>query len=478
MPEVDDTPQTKIISSSVLVEPGQMDWFNTKLQALNKKAEKFGLPAIQVLSTEEEEYWICRRYEDRDQTIQSTTLHRTTPDAEYPAGSQFATLLRVKMEYPVIKLGDWEVVGKIEHTEGGNIAFGISRDPTDAQALGAMAMRPICCEHCKVTRRRNEAYMLLDRATGERKEVGTSCLEDFTGIDPGAVLFMAKIVEFVRVVEGENERWARDPRPNMVYLEDYLAAVEMFVREGRFVSSTVARDRGLSPTYWDAVTLLQSRDIVDDCDAQGFTYERYAATHEVRHERAREVIAWARSIPEDTSDLFLRNLRVLAQADSVKIDAKHLAFAAAMPNAYRRATEQEAERQSAMVSRHVGKEKDKVREMLLTFQKAVSFDSQWGVTHRLIMKDALGNVFTWKTASRPQEFADARRGDQFLASFTIKGHSDYQEIAQTEITRMKIDKWLGAPQESQAVAQEHPEAPAPEPDEDEEYEAERPSMAG
>jgi hypothetical protein len=60
-------------------------------------------------------------------------------------------LHQIKLRYPEVRLGNWAVVGKLEASEGGNLAFVTSAKDEDAQAVMRFAACPIACDHCKLT---------------------------------------------------------------------------------------------------------------------------------------------------------------------------------------------------------------------------------------------------------------------------------------------------------------------------------------
>src|SRR3546814_18345978 len=76
---------------------------------------------------------------------------------------------------------------------------------------------PVRCDHCKTKRQRRLAYLLKDAETSEVLQVGSSCLQDFTGVDPAAVLFLAQLYKVVSVVDysdGFEDSRSEEPRLN------------------------------------------------------------------------------------------------------------------------------------------------------------------------------------------------------------------------------------------------------------------------
>jgi hypothetical protein len=77
------------------------------------------------------------------------------------------------------RLEGWEVVGRLDHDDGGSgrLSFagpGIER--------GAWSGAEPWCEHCGLLRRRTVTYLVRD-GSGEVRQIGSSCLRDYTGHD-------------------------------------------------------------------------------------------------------------------------------------------------------------------------------------------------------------------------------------------------------------------------------------------------------
>lgn len=82
-------------------------------------------------------------------------------------------------------LNDWMFVASVQHTEKGNIinSTGCSIEVPERYYTS----EPIC-EHCNSRRARKDTYIVMNQITGEFKQVGKSCLKDFTnGMDAAMI---------------------------------------------------------------------------------------------------------------------------------------------------------------------------------------------------------------------------------------------------------------------------------------------------
>jgi len=98
----------------------------------------------------------------------------------------------------------------------------------------------------------------------------------------------------------------------------------------------------------------------------------------------------------------------------------------------RRDAELQAKREEeAATSKYVGSLGERA-EFELTVDFTTSFDTQFGIMHVHIMRDATGNVIVYKGSSI------AKRGERIKVKGTVKEHKAYKGVAQTIISRPKV----------------------------------------
>lgn len=87
-------------------------------------------------------------------------------------------------------LGDWELVAQIQHRAEGAI---IERAPGgaefDERELERYRLKAQDCEHCGVKRERHDTYVCRHRETRAVVQVGSTCLQKFSGSDPRAAIY-------------------------------------------------------------------------------------------------------------------------------------------------------------------------------------------------------------------------------------------------------------------------------------------------
>ena len=95
-------------------------------------------------------------------------------------------------------INDWEFIAELEHTENGNIITGVAGVEVPERYYTSKPM----CEHCNSKRFRKNTYIVRNKQTGEFKQVGKSCLKDFThGMSAEAVTQYMSL--FDTLIEGE-----------------------------------------------------------------------------------------------------------------------------------------------------------------------------------------------------------------------------------------------------------------------------------
>lgn len=412
-----------------MVPPHLMPAFQKRLDQLNAKAASFGLDPIEVLSQKRVLYKVIFEVCANSGAVSAQTVRAQEGDVvEHPV-----VLNQIEIKFPVVKLGNSQVVGKLEAMEGGNLSFAITDREDDREAIRRYADHPIECDHCQTNRRRNDGYILRDAGTGEHKQVGSNCLKDYTGIDPAAALFLARMYSIVR--EGDDEGGYGRLRANAVDTQLFLARVAFLSDHGGFTSSARARDTGLIPTYSSASDFdLYLRDAGREVS------EKWDGEIARRLEQAREVRDWVAGLPG--ADDFERNLKLILAEPVIELDRKRLAIAAAAVPMHSRFLGKEAAKR--LPTTHVGQPGEKMT-VALKIERVIDWPNRFGrgSVHLVLMRDAAGNRLKWKSAAAPREIVESL--DRTMdASFKVSKHDEYEGVPQTSVTHLKVRRWLDA----------------------------------
>ena len=82
----------------------------------------------------------------------------------------------------LIRQNGWTAIAQLEHLENGNMVNRFDRDDKSPIPEDWRSRKPFC-EHCGTRRDRKVTYMVQD-TVGNLRQVGSSCLHDYTGINP------------------------------------------------------------------------------------------------------------------------------------------------------------------------------------------------------------------------------------------------------------------------------------------------------
>ena len=178
-----------------------------KLTAIKGKCEKYGIDF---------------HYDKVDEEF------RTLKDEN---GEEYtAKFIIVEAEGKAIQNG-WEFVATLEHHENGNVIKGYGEHEVPERYYNA---KPIC-EHCGSKRNRKDTYIVYNAEKDEFKQVGKSCLKDFTfGLD--AEMVTAYISGFEELIKGEAP-WGGSNHERYYEVEEMLCYFNETIRHFGYVRS-------------------------------------------------------------------------------------------------------------------------------------------------------------------------------------------------------------------------------------------------
>ena len=397
------------ITGKYLIEDSRISEVAAKLKKLSKTAVKLGLPEFAIYVGD--------------------PVFKKIGRSHNAAGAAEMIMFRevtLTGQQPI--LGDWQFHAKLEHTENGNMVqrarfAGDADEPLDEKYRTC----PPNCDHCNTNRDRNNTYLFKHKGDGTIKQVGSSCFKDFDGHgDPNALLAyldgMVAYEDWANAFENiDDEDLGFGERRSEAYyeigavLETAIAVIRL---EGCYVATSAV---DLSTPTRDAV-----QKMIAPARGQRQTAETIVNADDKA--KAELILEWMQNIPSDCSD-YEHNLKTIAQLGAVA--SKHLGYAVSAVPTWERA--QMKLGSVAQTSTHIGTKGDKWVDRAVVFNRSPSFSSRWGTTYNVLMTDVeTGGQLIWKTGS-PLNFLS---GQQYLVSCTVKGHSEYQDIKQTEVTRV------------------------------------------
>lgn len=420
-----------------------------KFGALANKAEKLGLPrpTFEPVGT---------------QHMANVQLHR---EVETSFGIEVVTenvqrpVQDVMISSPDIAINGWRVIGAIQHEapapdgkKVGNIVTPIGEQPEGS--LKKYRDADANCEHCKIDRNRTQTYV-IENEQGERKQVGSTCLQDFTKVKNAHSL--ARFAEDLNALLERETDFGGSGQSPYVDLKDLLEKTAwVWKKDGRVYKKTNITDE--LPTVAQVTSLYLPQEKRPK-GLIGFNHKTHIGAEE--QEIASKVLAFMHNIPADVPSDYFNNLRVIGAHDIVH--EKNFGVATSAIAAWARAegikSDKETEMELSHPIEHVWfkQGQDRFEPTPVTYVRTLaSFPSSFsrGTVYKMMfettpdpaMPHQKAPIIVTTEAIDPSDF---KEGDPFVMSGNIKEHSEYTPVQrfgqapqpprkQTEVSRIKL----------------------------------------
>lgn len=352
------------------------------------------------------------------------------------------------------KIDDWEFVATLENHTDGNIIKRVA----DVEVPQRFWTTDNVCEHCGTRRERKLLYIVHNVETDEWKQVGKQCLILYTGgLNAEYVTSwydgILELEEFDGFFPSGGEiyyevddvlAYASELIDKLGYMkawEDYsLPSTKKYVRE-----LIVRNDR---MTLEDRISRINN-------DLKANRYDERVLKSDFNKEETAEkvekIIEYYLNLYETKRDNeFINNMGIILKEGYVTYG--NIGYLCYLPQGYNKHIADEKARaiqkKANAASKHFGEEKKRYKDLeAIAFDYLYSFDNQFGggYCYRIILKS--GEILIWKTSKSQIEMI----GDQIkewdwekiklemytidTITFTVKKHTEYNGVPQTEITR-------------------------------------------
>jgi hypothetical protein len=185
---------------------------------------------------------------------------------------------RVLLEGEPPRRAGWRLAARLCHLPGGTVVEPVPGAEVDEACWRGAEPR---CEHCGLRRRRVETY-LLEHRSGRLAQVGTSCLRDFSGHDPGRALLEAGYLAEAAAL-GTTAAAGRQPAEQPIAAAEYLAHV-----------AALARERGLTLVSQAHAERPATAELAADDLRASRRGEAAVRVQRRDRERARAALGWVR----------------------------------------------------------------------------------------------------------------------------------------------------------------------------------------
>lgn len=328
---------------------------------------------------------------------------------KYRDGAYTVSAVDVTVECDgLIRADGWTLRARLEHGDGGNIVTQLGEKPTDPAWFSA----PARCDHCGTNRARSVTF-IVESKRGELRQVGKSCLREYTGIDPETAAAWASIREILLEDDWggyDIDEMTRRYKP-MYPVDEVIALAVDSVKAKGYIKSDMPNS-----TKEDVCDRLHGR----------------VTPSKLAKKRAGEIVEWLRGL-DPRSDL-LMNCQTLVKQEFIK--GGHIGYLAYLPVAFDRERAKEAERaaraEAGAKSKYIGNVGERITFRAANAVLVTSWETQYGWTYLYKFSDDSGNILIWY-ASRTVDIADGAK-----ITGTIKAHNERDGAKQTVITRCKV----------------------------------------
>lgn len=329
-----------------------------------------------------------------------------------------------------VKANGWTVCAKIEHGDKGNIVTTFGTTTARPEWYTA----PARCDHCGTNRFRAVTF-ICQHENGEFRQVGRSCLKDYTGIAPQVALMFAEVTDIFSDDMTSDWEGIRSGKVAQMYdVETILAFACDSIKAKGYIKS-------------------DCRNATKDQVIERVRDNRHGDPSKEGIEKAKAIIEWLNHLLDEEPDTIgvERDCVSLAKSGYAKI--KHIGRLAYMPIAYdryferkereaKRIAQAEAARNSSEYVGEIGKRMVfDIAEMKLLS----SWETQFGTTHLYKFVTTDGNVLIWFASSTFGEWVTVN-GHEMWKTYdtvskikaTVKDHNERDGVKQTIINRCKL----------------------------------------
>lgn len=328
---------------------------------------------------------------------------------------------------------NWVVIAVLEHQPYGNLVHlveGEWRPGKELKLPEKYKTAQSYCDHCNTMRARNKTVVLYNTETKEFKQVGTTCLKEYTsGIDADMIAAFEECTKEPTEFMGftSHSKWYVDMKN---FLSGVVAASSLY----GYISKSKAREinENNNKTIVEAtcdltIRLMSSKNVEEDW--------KNIYKSDDTNTFVEEALEWIQNMDADNNSYF-ENLKVICSNELVEL--KHIGYAASLIASYQKhllaeKKKIEAEKQNEMYHyyRNVG---DKV-SLQGNLACVANYDTQFGTmyVYKMIQSSC---IFVWKT-SKYLGIDDS--GKEVMITGKIKEQSEFRGVRQNILTRCKVE---------------------------------------
>ena len=372
-----------------------VDFLVEKINKLNRKAQKFGLPKMQ--------YFV-------------------EPSVRYtePEDGKVQAFVEVELFGEVPKINGWQLVARIEHNNDPDYPENVVAAAPGHEVPAHYRTADSECNHCNHKRYRSNTYILIN-PEGEYKQVGSSCLVDYIGkMTANSLLnwftWEKTVGEWFEAENGMRQRWSFHLPTVIAYT---LGCIEKF---GWTSVSKAKEEYGVCSTASDVSAQM------DDKWRQ-YQDKAYLVDAAPYMEKAQQVIEWGKTLVDDGDYTH----KIITICNAGVVPQTLFGLSVSIPAAYNRAMEEIEKKAAKKPSEYVGEVGQKIK-VSAKCTGIWTVDSFYGPVDIIKFLTEEGEVIVWKTGSS----VEVETGKVYNIEGKVKEHSTFRDEKQTVITRPKV----------------------------------------
>ncbi len=384
----------------------RMDSIRKRLDAIVRRAGKRGLTEFTYSVAPERIVKQFSRLVPGDPFGDASTVHEHYE--KYDVECNVVTI-----NCPKPSLNGWSFVGRIEHmvAEETGEPINLIYSSPDEEVPALFHERPQICEHCNTLRLRRDTFIV--RKDAEYKQVGSTCLSDFLGVDASSMLAYAEIMSGLDGACGSDdmteEDWGSMRQSRCYTLREVLLPAAAITLNSGYISRKAADEGyGKIPTSEHVRNYITSRN---DTERRKIIPDEWWT---IRVEKlVEDTIQWLRDLAShELADLddYSRNLAAVVKINRCPWKAIGILGSAAY--SLMRQVERNQKNADAQKSQHQGSIKERItRTVTVVMEKPYESMFGTGVIYKFV--DADGNRYLW--------FATTNKNWSVGQNLTIKG---------------------------------------------------------
>lgn len=404
---------------------------NDRITKLAKKATKLNLtpPTLTIVGQEDVPIWT-----DINENM-SDVCQRDKPSKNWKEIG-FNRYFHVVLEGEAPTIPGWNLVAVIDHTTDSEIGNLIRNVPGMECPKKYRNSKPNC-DHCNQTRRRHETFIIVDKK-GTYKQIGRNCLADFCR-DPKVADNMAKYAEFLMEAidfcnaSEEDTGGGFGSGKVRVPLESVLQLSYRLIKGIGWTSRTAAKEDHTKLATADHVQSIMFDPKWKKGCKQEFI-DVVSTPLDDEETIITNALEWIMAKKEDidaTQD-YIYNLVIVCSLPVIEL--KMFGLACSLIATYLR--EQEKLNKPTTISEHFGTLKKREVFILTCVGEATHDAGGYGPRTLFKFADKEGRQATWWTSPG----VDMKVGTTYEIKATVKNHSEFKGIKQTDLSRCDVIK--------------------------------------